>query len=132
MWDQRSLMRSNELTALTQAIGIIKEGVATKTEQTIRFMQSEESFVQIKATQKKASVRSTKSFLSVRSPVEQAIELLRSRSMSSFKKVPASLSALMAHVSKDDPLAKVKKLIEELILRLQEEAKQEESHNGKD
>merc|ERR1719301_215200 len=40
-WDQRSQMRQDELTALTTALTIVKEGVATKTtEKTVRLVQS--------------------------------------------------------------------------------------------
>ena len=40
-WEQRSQIRQDELTALTTALTIVKEGVATKTtEETIRLVQS--------------------------------------------------------------------------------------------
>merc|ERR1719207_10286 len=40
-WDQRSQMRQDELTALTTALTIVKEGVASKTtEKTVRLVQS--------------------------------------------------------------------------------------------
>merc|ERR1719159_756147 len=40
-WDQRSQMRQDELTALTTALTIVKDGVATKTtEKTVRLVQS--------------------------------------------------------------------------------------------
>merc|ERR1719392_127824 len=40
-WDQRSTMRQNELSAITEALGIIKGTVAAKTtEKTVRFVQS--------------------------------------------------------------------------------------------
>merc|ERR1719482_1472367 len=39
-WDQRSTMRQDELSAITEALGIIKGTVATKTtEKTVRFVQ---------------------------------------------------------------------------------------------
>merc|ERR1719498_1365982 len=38
-WDQRSKMRQDELTALTSALTIVKERVATKTTGTVRLMQ---------------------------------------------------------------------------------------------
>jgi chromosome segregation ATPase len=131
MWDQRSAMRQDELTALTQAIGIIKGGVADNTtKQTIRFTQESASFVQIReVSQKKHSLKkisSRRSFMQARSPREQVMELLRSKSQQLKSAALASLASRVAA----DPLAKVKKLIEELVLRLQEEAKNEESHNG--
>merc|ERR1719443_773224 len=40
-WDQRSQMRQDELTALTTALTIVKNGVASKTtEKTVRLVQS--------------------------------------------------------------------------------------------
>merc|ERR1719272_1980320 len=40
-WDQRSKVRANELTAITQAVGIVKSTVAEKTQSsTIRFAQT--------------------------------------------------------------------------------------------
>merc|ERR1719335_812871 len=40
-WDQRSQMRQDELTVLTTALTIVKEGVATKTtEKTVRLVQN--------------------------------------------------------------------------------------------
>merc|ERR1719254_472972 len=40
-WDQRTKLRANELTAITQATGIIKATVSEKTEaSTIRFAQT--------------------------------------------------------------------------------------------
>merc|ERR1719359_1647624 len=55
-WDQRSQMRQDELTALTTALTIVKDGVATKTtEKTVRLVQS-------------------KSQVSKRAPVEDASE----------------------------------------------------------
>merc|ERR1719443_1242084 len=39
-WDQRSKMRQDELTALTSALTVVKEKVATKTSGTVRLMQT--------------------------------------------------------------------------------------------
>jgi hypothetical protein len=61
-----------------------------------------------------------------RSPREMILNLLRAKSVSLKSAVLASVAA---HASAD-PLAKVKKLIEELVLRLQQEASDEEAHNG--
>merc|ERR1719305_499822 len=40
MWDQRSKARAEELTALTNAITIVKSRVATKSGKTVRFIQT--------------------------------------------------------------------------------------------
>merc|ERR1719453_1022734 len=67
-----------------------------------------------------------KSFLKSRSPREQVMSLLKSKSIS----LKSAILASVASHAGADPLAKVKKLIEELILRLQQEASDEEAHNG--
>lgn len=135
LWDQRSAMRQDELTALTQALTIIQDSVSEHAER--RSGQNKESkmldlnqepaqFVQIRKSVRQMKEVATKGFLSSRNPREMVLNLLKSKA-ASLKSV--ALSALAARVGAD-PLAKVKKLIEELILRLQEEAKQEESHHG--
>merc|ERR1719453_172453 len=67
-----------------------------------------------------------KSFLKSRSPREQLVNLLKSKSIV----LKSAILASVASHAGADPLAKVKKLIEELILRLQQEASDEEAHNG--
>jgi hypothetical protein len=137
LWDQRSLMRSDELAALTGAIQVLRSKVSDHTtDQTVRLMQqSPAEFVQVKATHNPLRMLSVKSklmrnksrnFMASRSPREQLLNLLNSKSQTLKSAVLASVAA---HV-KADPLAKVKKLIEELVLRLQQEASDEEAHNG--
>merc|ERR1711965_293536 len=67
-----------------------------------------------------------KSFMATKTPREKVLDLLRTKSVSLKSAILASVAA---HAGAD-PLAKVKKLIEELILRLQQEASDEEAHNG--
>lgn len=69
-----------------------------------------------------------KSFMAARSPRDLVLNLLKAKSVSLKSAVLASVAAKVA--SGADPLAKVKKLIEELVLRLQQEASDEEAHNG--
>jgi len=148
LWDQRSTMRTDELAALTQALVVLKGAVTDNTtEDTVRsnsdkkdtrsFDEKIASFVQVKAhntvnplrmlsVASKLRMAKNNNFMASRSPREMLLNLLRAKSVSLKSAVLASVAA---HAGKD-PLAKVKKLIEELVLRLQQEASSEEEHHG--
>merc|ERR1719453_1915250 len=152
-WDQRSQMRQDELTALTTALTIVKEGVATKTtEKTVRLVQSaakvsphsvvtddsntdddveddeDLSFVQLSSPREKLSLVATgaKKFLQPDSSRDRVIALLRSKSTQLDSPVLAALATKAAA----DPFVKIKKLIQELIERLLQEAADEANHKG--
>jgi hypothetical protein len=142
LWDQRVTARTGELTALTQALVLLKGTVSEKTtEDTIRSNSDKKStaslyekiasFIQLKKVNplRMLSVKqqlTQKSFMASRSPRDQLIDLLKAKS---FTLKSAILASVASHAGAD-PLAKVKKLIEELVLRLQQEASDEEAHNG--
>jgi uncharacterized phage infection (PIP) family protein YhgE len=152
-WDQRSQMRQDELTALTTALTIVKEGVATKTtEKTVRLVQNavkvaphsvvtedsddeddsvdEEdlSFVQLSSPREKLSLVQTgaKKFLQPDSTRDRVIALLKSKSAQLDSPVLAAIATKAAA----DPFVKIKKLIQELIERLLQEAADEANHKG--
>merc|ERR1719174_3650435 len=154
-WDQRSQMRQDELTALTTALTIVKEGVATKTtEKTVRLVQSaakvtphsvvtedsnaeedsdaddEEdlSFVQLSSPRAKLSLvaTSSKKFLQPDSSRDRVIALLKSKS----EQIDSPVLAALATKAAADPFVKIKKLIQELIERLLQEAADEANHKG--
>jgi DNA repair exonuclease SbcCD ATPase subunit len=152
-WDQRSQMRQDELTALTTALTIVKEGVATKTtEKTVRLVQSaakvaphsvvtednddeddsmdEEdlSFVQLSSPRGKLALVQTAAtkFLQPDSTRDRVIALLKSKSSQLDSPVLAALATKAAA----DPFVKIKKLIQELIERLLQEAADEANHKG--
>jgi len=152
-WDQRSQMRQDELTALTTALTIVKEGVATKTtEKTVRLVQSaakvsphsvvtddsdadddteddeDLSFVQLSSPREKLSLVATgsKKFLQPDSTRDRVIALLKSKSTQLDSPVLAALATKAAA----DPFVKIKKLIQELIERLLQEAADEANHKG--
>merc|ERR1719463_122162 len=152
-WDQRSQMRQDELTALTTALTIVKEGVATKTtEKTVRLVQSQAkvsphaivtddsdadddsvdeedlSFVQLSSPRAKLSLVQTgaKKFLASDSPRDRVIALLKAKSSQLDSPVLAALATKAAA----DPFVKIKKLIQELIERLLQEAADEANHEG--
>lgn len=151
-WDQRSKLRSNELTALTQATGIVKATVATKTSSsTMRLAQAgatvrladavvssdfameaieaeaesseaDDDAVPAGFLQKKA-VKNHKPENAARQLI---ISLLKAKGQQLHS---AALSTLASQVS-TDPLAKVKKLIQELVERLLTEAANEANQKG--
>merc|ERR1719217_70442 len=154
-WDQRSQMRQDELTALTTALTIVKEGVATKTtEKTVRLVQStvkvaphafipdnsnedaedddeadeDLSFVQLTSPRQKISLVATgsKKFLQSDSPRDRVIALLKAKSTQLDSPVLAALATKAAA----DPFVKIKKLIQEMIERLLQEAADEANHKG--
>merc|ERR1719463_981974 len=157
-WDQRSSMRQDELSAITEALGIIKGTVAAKTtEKTVRFVEtasavkphavvvedaddSEEapeedededvSFLQVEAPREKLSLlaksvkTSGKAFM--QNPRDRLIQLLNTKAGELKSTVLASLASKVAA----DPFAKIKKLVQELIERLLQEAADEANHKG--
>jgi len=152
-WDQRSQMRQDELTALTTALTIVKEGVATKTtEKTVRLVQSaakiaphsvivddsdadddvaddeDLSFVQLSSPREKLSLVATESkkFLQPDSTRDRVIALLKAKST----QIDSPVLAALATKAAADPFVKIKKLIQELIERLLQEAADEANHKG--
>jgi len=155
-WDQRSQMRQDELTALTTALTIVKEGVATKTtEKTVRLVQStakvsphsfvtddsaddsdpeddsdlaDLSFAQLGSARAQLSrvAKGSKKFLQSDSPRDTVIALLKAKSTQLDSPVLAALATKAAA----DPFVKIKKLIQELIERLLQEAADEANHKG--
>jgi hypothetical protein len=155
-WDQRSQMRQDELTALTTALTIVKGKVAgSTTEKTVRFVQKSSqvqsraavvddeddsdvedaavdeedvSFVQLSSARDQLSLvtKHTNTFLQRDSPRERVIALLKSRSAQLDSPVLAALASKVAA----DPFVKIKKLIQELIERLLQEAADEANHKG--
>jgi hypothetical protein len=151
-WDQRTKLRANELTAITQATGIVKATVAEKTQSsTIRFAQtgtvlrladavaSSDSAMQ--AIEAEAEVTegeqdSPVGFLqkrSVRKHPDSAdggrqliISLLKGKGQELKSTLLTSLATRIAA----DPFAKIKKLIQELIERLLTEAANEANQKG--
>merc|ERR1719199_767313 len=149
-WDQRSKLRSNELTAITQAAGIIKATVAEKTQSsTIRFAQtgtvihlsdavaSSASAMEAIEAEAEASESEPLGFLQKRSvqkhePAsndagrEMIVSLLKGKG----KELKSTLLTSLATQIAGDPFAKIKKLIQELIERLLTEAANEANQKG--
>jgi len=149
-WDQRTKLRANELTAITQATGIIKATVSEKTQaSTIRFSQtgtvvhladavaSSDNAMEAIEAEAEISEDSPLGFLQRRSIHKHAndpsddgrkmiIDLLKGKGQELKSTLLTSLASRIA----DDPFAKVKKLIQELIERLLTEAANEADQKG--
>merc|ERR1719198_947581 len=147
-WDQRTKLRANELTAITQATGIVKATVMEKTQSsTIRFAQTgtvlhladavTASDSAMEAIEAEAEISESPSFLQKQSvkkhePAsadagrDMIVSLLKGKGQQLKSTLLTSLATKLAA----DPLAKVKKLIQELIERLLTEAANEANQKG--
>lgn len=159
-WDQRSSVRSMELSVLTQAIAVLKSTVSEKTTaKTARFNQlgvslrkavmlakDSELMNEVEAEAEAAENEDTplafvqagskKGFLAAAAPHNVAGDFADARSqvVDLLRKEGANLkSTLLASLASQisaDPFAKVKKLIQELIERLLTEASNEANQKG--
>merc|ERR1719375_1504331 len=158
-WDQRSEMRSQELTALSTALTIVKEKVGTKTTGTVRLVEkaatvSKPSVVTapVEASDRDVedevdSIASAESFVQLSQARQRLLLSARGRSSPSSQEQEkrdlvlsllktrgasigsAVLTSLASRVSAD-PFAKIKQLIQELVERLLQEAADEANHKG--
>jgi len=150
-WDQRTKLRANELTAITQATGIIKATVAEKTQSsTVRFAQTGSVIHLAEAVVNSDSAMQAIEAEAEISESEEAVGFLQKRSVQ--KHTPASddggrqliisllkgkgkelkstlLTSLATRIA-GDPFGKIKKLIQELIERLLQEAANESNQKG--
>merc|ERR1719299_88575 len=140
-WDQRSSMRASELTAITQALTVLKGSVASQAEKVgeggrpAAFAQEEEddddvSFVQT-ATVSKATLRLVKK--AVHAPDSNDLEI-RTKLAAIFRNVAKKfkspmLSTLAVKVA-EDPFVKIKGMIQDMIEKLLEEEADEANHKG--
>merc|ERR1712039_700806 len=115
-FESRQQLRAEELEAIAKAIEILSsddvKGNAEKYLPTL---------VQ-KASPSLAQLRSK----SASEPQQRAADFLRTRAGQLNSRVLSALSVRVA----DDPFAKVKKMIKDLIVRLMEEANEEAEHKG--
>lgn len=151
-WDQRTKLRANELTAITQAAGIIKATVSEKTQaSTIRFAQfgslvhlvnsnavvnSDAAMSAIEAEAEISEDQDTpvgflqKMSIKAHKPDDEGRQLVISLLNSKGKELKSTLLASLATKIAADPFAKIKKLIQELIERLLTEAANEANQKG--
>jgi hypothetical protein len=152
-WDQRTKLRANELTAITQATEIIRTTVVEKTTaETIRFAQagavlhlgggadavtsSEGAMEAIEAEAEASEGDQAVGFLQKRSVHKHSgsddggrllvVSLLKGKGQT----LKSTLLVALANRIAADPFAKVKQLIQELIERLLTEAANEANQKG--
>merc|ERR1719460_3191063 len=148
-WDQRTKLRANELTAITQATGIVKATVAEKTQaSTIRFAQTgsvvrladavvnSDSAMEAIEAEAEESEDSPVGFLQRKSvqnhspSSEDGRQIIISLLNNKGKELKSTLLTSLATKIAADPFAKIKKLIQELIERLLTEAANEANQKG--
>eukprot|EP00428_Durinskia_dybowskii_P016832 CAMPEP_0170221440 /NCGR_PEP_ID=MMETSP0116_2-20130129/10408_1 /TAXON_ID=400756 /ORGANISM="Durinskia baltica, Strain CSIRO CS-38" /LENGTH=634 /DNA_ID=CAMNT_0010472119 /DNA_START=1 /DNA_END=1902 /DNA_ORIENTATION=- len=117
-FESRQQLRAEELEAITKAIEIISSGAVQG--------NAEKHLPSFAQRPMQASLAQLRSGNTAEARQARVAEFLRSQANRQGSRV---LSALAERVS-DDPFAKVKKMIKDLIVRLMEEANEEAEHKG--
>jgi len=141
LWDQRSQMRADELSALTQALSVLESAVAEKAEATGeggRSLNQKETTTEAKETKTEAKEVKPVAFVQEKlvrkmTPDEDAEK--REKLVSLLTKAGKTLkstvlSTLALKVAKEDPFKKIKAMIQELIEKLLQEEADEANHKG--
>lgn len=121
LWDARTTTRANELGALEQAITLVNEAATGAPAEFLQLSRVRRSVGAARAAPSSAGTSSN-----VLSGRARAAALLRTRAAALNSTV---LMGVISQVS-DDPFAKVKTLIQQLIERLLKQAQEEASHKG--
>merc|ERR1719262_1453449 len=111
-YEKNQVVRSGEIKALTEAIKIISSGDVTgmgDKHLPASLLQTKAAFPQLRSTSSQDSVR------------QRVVEFLQGRA----QKLGSKYLALIATRATEDPFAKVKKMIKDLIVKLMEEANAE-------
>jgi len=143
LWDQRSQMRADELSALTQALSVLESAVAEKAEATGEGGRSDlvqkETKTEAKSVEPVAFVQEKLVRKMVPDDDAEKQEKLVSLLTSEGKKLKSTVLSTLAlkvqaaaasGVSKEDPFKKIKAMIQELIERLLQEEADEGNHKG--
>merc|ERR1719183_207875 len=115
-FESRQQLRAEEIVAIEKAIEIISSGAVSG---------AADKHLPAMVQKKAAMLARLRSNLSAQSQ-QRVAKFLRAEATRLNSRV---LSALATHVA-DDPFAKVKKMIKDLIVRLMEEANEEAEHKG--
>merc|ERR1719384_1489981 len=114
-FETRQQLRSEEIEAIAKAIEILSsESITGHAEKYLPTLVQKMAFL--------AQLRSSASG----EPQQRVADFLRGRANQLNSRVLSALSVRVA----DDPFAKVKKMIKDLIVRLMEEANEEAEHKG--
>merc|ERR1719203_75397 len=115
-FESRQQLRSEEIEAIAKAIEILSSDAVTGHAETYLPALAQ------KAGTAFAQLRST----AAKEPQQRAADFLRDRASQLNSRILSALSIRVA----DDPFAKVKKMIKDLLVRLMEEANEEAEHKG--
>merc|ERR1719352_365939 len=139
-WDQRSSMRSAELSAITQALTVLQGQVATQAEKVGEGGRSamlqeggiaEDDDLQVSFVQKRA-LRLVKKAGVV--PAQSDEDMIRSKLIAIFrdagKKYKSPVLSTLAIKVAEDPFVKIKGMIQDMIEKLLEEEADEANHKG--
>jgi len=138
-WDQRSSMRSSELTAITQALTVLKGSVTAQAGKVgeggrSSFAQEdyddEVSFVQTAAVSKAALRLVKKAFDAPYSSEDVIRSKLESIFRDVAKKYKSPMLSTLAVKVAEDPFVKIKGMIQDMIEKLLEEEADEANHKG--
>jgi cell division septum initiation protein DivIVA len=116
-FESRQQLRAEEIVAIEKAIEIISSSaVSGNADKHLPAMVQKEGFAALAQLRSNSNAQAQ----------DRVAQFLRSQATKLNSRV---LAALATHVA-DDPFAKVKKMIKELIVRLMEEANEEAEHKG--
>merc|ERR1719440_1476603 len=139
-WDQRSSMRADELSAITQALTVLTGSVATQAgkvgEGGRSAMIQEDDDLQVSFVQKAAVAKTALRLVKKAGvvPARSDEDLIRTKLIAIFKEAGKKfkspvLSTLAIKVA-EDPFVKIKGMIQEMIEKLLEEEADEANHKG--
>lgn len=134
LWDQRSQMRADELSALTQALSVLETTVAEKAElsgEGGRSLQQKENKTETKQVEPVAFLQE-KVIRKLAGPDDDAFkrDKLLSLLTSEGKKLQSAVLSTLALKVAKDPFKKIKGMIQELIEKLLQEEADEANHKG--
>merc|ERR1719487_1294378 len=134
LWDQRSQMRADELSALTQALSVLETTVAEKAEASGeggRSLQQKENKTETKQVKPVAFLQE-KLIRKLSDPDDDALkrDKLLSLLTSEGKKLQSAVLSTLALKVAKDPFKKIKGMIQELIEKLLQEEADEANHKG--
>jgi len=113
-YEAKQVVRAGEIDALMKAIEIMSGGaVAGGTKYLPSFIQKKTSFAQLRSAGQSPMQKQVANFLSERA-----------------QKTNSKILSLMANRVAQDPFKKIKKMIEDMVSKLMEEANEEAEHKG--
>jgi hypothetical protein len=120
-FEQRQQLRADELTAIEKAIEILGSGAVSGAADKHLPAMAQTSFMQLKSALKLGNKNDR---------VVEAASYLQRQAEKSNSRILAQIAAQAQTTTGADPFVKVKKLIQDLIVRLMEEANEEAEHKG--